>query len=405
MDEIRFLQASDLHLGGRAWPGCFDLDGEKAALRARELREAVARLGELARTEDVEVVLIPGDLFDRETVEPDLVNLVVDTFAALAPVPVYIAPGNHDHYSATSPYHPRARLHRHQPPWPENVHIFSEPEFASVPLPGRPEVSVTGAAFLTNQPIARRRLAERIARPASGISILLLHGARVEFVLEETQKVTFPFTAGELLAQGFSYTALGHYHLRSEINDGAGRLRATYGGRPFAAELQRDPTAPAPGCLIGSIGPDGASEVVCRPLDARQALEIDVVCERIGSPEAMWRQARAAMRAAGATADDLLRFSFTGTRAPGFDPDPAPPADLCFAIAASTRRLRPAFDLNALLAAAESEAAPVESLFVRQLHARIVDAESDAERLPLQDALEYGLCALKGLPLEVRDAD
>lgn len=400
---LRILQVSDLHLGGRAWPGCFDLDAEKAERRAGELRATVDRLAELARDRGVEAMLLPGDIFDRETVAPELVNHVIETFAALAPIPVYLAPGNHDFWSPASPYHGAERKRQGQPPWSENVCFFTSPDFTSQGVPGHPAASVTARAFTGNVPATDHRLAQTIARPDTPISILLFHGSRVAFAFEESRKITDPFTAEELLRQGFSYTALGHYHGYSEIRDGAGMLRGAYGGRPFGAELTGNPDFRG-GALIGTVTPDGMADLERVSLDPRRVEEVEVHCRQVATREALRAAVEEALTAEGLGAEDLVRLRLGGTFVPGSRP-PLACDDLAWAVAITDRAFRPGFDLQALIAAAESEAPTVESLFAHGLGERLAAASDPDEKQRLQDALDLGLCALRGLPLEARDAD
>lgn len=407
MKPIRFLQVSDLHLGGRAWPACFELEHAKASIRKAELRQSVRRLLALVQETEPDLVLIPGDFFDRESVDAATVNLAVDTFAAMPRTPVFLAPGNHDYMSPTSPYAQEDRKRRGLAPWSENVHIFSGHDWSTLYLPDNPAVSVTGRAFRANVPVTDRPLAERVPRDPADLSILLLHGARTQFAFEEAQKITCPFTGPELLAQGFSYTALGHYHSWSEIRDGNGLLRAAYGGRPFAAEFPRA-GAVAGGCIVGTLTAEGAADCECHLLDDRRLLDLEVACVSAGSPEALRGEAERAVLAAGGTERDLVRFRFTGTHAPDWTPRVPSLSGIGFAACGSVAGLRPGHDLTTLLEGAEGveEDVPgVESLFAREMVARI-GAEPDPEgRAVLEDALDYGLRALRGLPLEVRDVD
>lgn len=67
-----------------------------------------------------------GDLYEHEYFRPDTAEFLKATFAELAPIPVYIAPGNHDWYGPQSLYA--------QVDWSENVHVFREAVFRGVEL-------------------------------------------------------------------------------------------------------------------------------------------------------------------------------------------------------------------------------------------------------------------------------
>ena len=119
---LNILHAADFHLDS-PFSG---LTAAQAAQRRQELRQLPARLAQLVQTEQADLVLLPGDLFDGERVYPETVAALAQALGEMA-VPVFIAPGNHDFYGPQSPY---ARVN-----WPGNVHIFTTPDLESVELP------------------------------------------------------------------------------------------------------------------------------------------------------------------------------------------------------------------------------------------------------------------------------
>ena len=130
---LNILHAADFHLDS-PFSG---LTAAQAAQRRQELRQLPARLAQLVQTEQADLVLLPGDLFDGERVYPETVAALAQALGEMA-VPVFIAPGNHDFYGPQSPY---ARVN-----WPGNVHIFTTPDLESVELPDLNCV-VHGCAF------------------------------------------------------------------------------------------------------------------------------------------------------------------------------------------------------------------------------------------------------------------
>jgi hypothetical protein len=98
---LRLLQTSDLHLGAR------DVDLGEAAATLRERRAAAfERSLALAVSEQVNVVLIVGDLFDTNAVTRGLVSRVAAGFAGLAAAGIrtVILPGEHDRLDSSSVY-------------------------------------------------------------------------------------------------------------------------------------------------------------------------------------------------------------------------------------------------------------------------------------------------------------
>ena len=108
--SVRILHAADLHLDSP-----FEaLSGAQAAQRRREQRDLLRALPELAKAHGAEIILLAGDLLDSGSPYPETAKALAETFAGCG-AEVFLAPGNHDYYSAGAPY---ARL-----TFPENVHI------------------------------------------------------------------------------------------------------------------------------------------------------------------------------------------------------------------------------------------------------------------------------------------
>ena len=109
---LTFLHGADFHLDSPFQ----SLPPDQAAERRQEQRQLLTRLASTARETQAQLIFLAGDLFDSQRVRPETLELLLDTLEELE-AQVFIAPGNHDPYTASSPY---ARL-----PWPSHVHIFS----------------------------------------------------------------------------------------------------------------------------------------------------------------------------------------------------------------------------------------------------------------------------------------
>ena len=98
---LRLLQTSDLHLGART----VDLGEAGATLRERRAA-AFERSLALALSEQVNIVLIVGDLFDSSAVTRALVSRVATSLGGLAKAGIrtVILPGDHDPLDASSPW-------------------------------------------------------------------------------------------------------------------------------------------------------------------------------------------------------------------------------------------------------------------------------------------------------------
>ena len=133
MSKIKLLHAADLHLDS-PFEG---LPNGKAAQRRQEQRELLTKIAQTAETEQVELVLLSGDLFDSDSAYTETAEELVKVLSGMS-VPVFIAPGNHDYFTQRSPY---AKLQ-----FPQNVHVFRNNSIECAELPEL-NARVWGAAF------------------------------------------------------------------------------------------------------------------------------------------------------------------------------------------------------------------------------------------------------------------
>lgn len=202
MSAIRFLHAADLHLDSP-----FEaLRSGKAAVRRSEQRMLLQRMVELVHREQLQLVLLPGDLLDSDLSYAETGEALCSCFRQMA-VPVVIAPGNHDWYSAHSPYE---RL-----PLPENVHVFTKNDIESVTLPSL-GVRIYGAAY-TGRESPSLLPGFRAAVGDGLLNLLCLHG---EVTRQDSPYA--PIREEELAASGLHYAALGHIHKASGLRRAGG---------------------------------------------------------------------------------------------------------------------------------------------------------------------------------------
>ncbi len=394
LTSLRFLQLSDLHLDSSLQAGRMGLSPDSARARRVELRQVLPKACSLVRELGLQAVLLPGDLFDDESVTQDTVNFVIDHLAGLSPVPAFIAPGNHDFYSLGSPYNNELLAARKQRPWPSNVHIFTSGRwctFASDALPG---VHVTGMAHSANAALAERLLAREVPRPGHpGIHVLMFHGSRDNARIPARKLRTLPFSDAELASHGFDYAAIGHYHDQADILSPDGRLIGAYAGCPAGRGLDETGEKYV---LAGKILKDetGCKVTIERVrLDSRAVRCVEVACFGITHREALVRRIEEALAIREFSPEDLVHVKLTGRVAPGIDvriPDGAFD-DRFFHISFDASLLKPDYSLERYR---EETLKTTEARFAREMLRRI-DAETDpARRRLFENALYYGLDAL-----------
>ena len=236
---MKIVHFADLHLDSAfAWAGA---DGKEARKRRRGLQQALDRIATLAREVDADALFCGGDLYEHNRVTPDTAQFLRSTFAELAPLPVYIAPGNHDWYGPASLYASVT--------WSANVHVFREARLQSVPL--GEGVTLWGAAHC--QPANTGNFFEGFMARGPGVHVALCHAAERSWLdAQEDGKLPHaPFDAADIERAGIAHAFLGHYHRPKAAS------RHTYPGNPdplaFGEEGRRGP-------LVAVIGADGSVE-------------------------------------------------------------------------------------------------------------------------------------------------
>jgi DNA repair protein SbcD/Mre11 len=214
---IRLLHTADIHLDAS-----FAAAGMKASFgprRRQRLREVLADAVRRAVDWPADALLIAGDLFDSGHVMHDTVEYVRNLFEDAAPLPVVIAPGNHDPYTPRSAYAAAS--------WPGNVHIFNTPNWQAFDIGGA--LTVHGFAF--DGPDISVNPFGKLAVPRNERThIAIAHGAE-RGSLPEGQKLYAPFSAADASPPGLRYLALGHYHGLKRI-EGPFDTEVWYPGSP-----------------------------------------------------------------------------------------------------------------------------------------------------------------------------
>ena len=359
---LKIIHAADFHLDS-AFGG---LPVEKSRERRRESRELADRLADLAALEKADLVLLSGDLFDGERVYPETLERLKAALARMG-CPVFIAPGNHDPYTARSPYALQ--------PWPDNVCIFREEELASVTLRELGCV-VHGAAF-TGPERTSPVLAGRTAPKDGMIHIYCLHGDAAA----PTSRYG-PITREQIAHSGADYVALGHVHQCSGLR----REGDTCWAYPGCPEGRGFDELGDKGVLVGTVSSRG-TKLRFVPLCRRRywILEADVT-------EASPREAveRVMPDTAG---EDICRVVFTGEAdGQGIDLEMMESMfrDRFYAVEMRDKT-RPARSLWEK--AGENS---LRGVFLQEMKRRYDTAQDDAEREQITMAVRFGISALEG---------
>ncbi|GAH28788.1 unnamed protein product, partial [marine sediment metagenome] len=192
---VRFLHMADMQLGMRAQ------DATEVGQRLRDARfETLKRCMELAKTEEVNFVVIAGDLFEDNQVRPHTVSRAVQILQEADPIPVYILPGNHDWLDAGSVYE-RSEF---APDAARNIVVLRE----------REPVEATKGCVLYPCPVTRRW---DLADPTEWIPVreddkLVRIGVAHGCLPVPDKEREFPIEVDTPQRKGLDYLALGDWH-------------------------------------------------------------------------------------------------------------------------------------------------------------------------------------------------
>lgn len=208
--QLRVAHAADCHLASSF--GRFD------AGLARRLQEAqIAKLHALllhCDQEQIPILLLAGDVFDRLQVSLSELQSFQDMLASFPAIQMVIAPGNHDPYVPGSLW---------TTSFPSHVHVVREP-FQRLDFPSL-DLSVDATAFTSSIQKSSLLPGALLPDPRRAFRMLLMHGSLLG---EHGQSDYHPINKERLEASGYDYAALGHQHRREE--GGAGKTPWAYPG-------------------------------------------------------------------------------------------------------------------------------------------------------------------------------
>ena len=184
---MKFIHIADVHLG--ATP---DKNTPWAQERKNHSRKAFEQVINIAEEEQVDLLLIAGDLFHRQPLQRELKEVNYQ-FSKLSHTQVVLIAGNHDFINPESYYRTF--------PWEKNVHFLKKESVEYVELPML-RTRVYGLSYW------HRELPEALydnikVEEGSFLNILLAHGGDEKHI---------PFQAEKFQRMGFDYVACGHIH-------------------------------------------------------------------------------------------------------------------------------------------------------------------------------------------------
>lgn len=207
---IKIIHAADLHLDS-AFAG---LVGDKAIERRAHQRSLIRDIIELGNQEQVDIILLAGDLFDGRNAYYETANALAEA-CSKSRARIFISPGNHDPYCKNSPYR---SVH-----FSENVHIFKREQIERIEIPSL-NCIIYGAGFETAE--CRAPLLQDFHADTDKCGIMVIHGE-----ITSSASVYNPISKQMIANSGLTYLALGHVHTFDGIHR-IGDTHYAYAGVP-----------------------------------------------------------------------------------------------------------------------------------------------------------------------------
>ncbi|MBQ1849464.1 MAG: DNA repair exonuclease [Lachnospiraceae bacterium] len=196
---MKIIHTADLHLDSKLKR---HLDDRRAKERRDELLISFQRLVSYAVKENVEAILIAGDLFDVTQISATARNAVYAAMKEHPEILFFYLRGNHDADAFLEDVKERFGA------LPENLRLFSD-KWTSYELRGKDGVSVviTGAEMNAEN---KGELATALLLDQGKKNIVTLHGQEVETAGKKDAEV---IPLREYKNKGIDYLALGHIHV------------------------------------------------------------------------------------------------------------------------------------------------------------------------------------------------
>lgn len=222
---MRFLHSADWQLGMTR----HFLNGEAQPRYSAARRDAIAAIGGVAAETGAEFVVVAGDVFEHNQLDPRVISQSLEAMRAID-IPVYLLPGNHDPLDASSLYISPLFLDE----CPGNVVVLDRAGVHDV----RPGVQIVAAPWRSKRPTTDLAAAVLGELPADGVTrILVAHGG-VDILEPDRDKpwlIRLSAVEEELARGAVHYVALGDKHSRMSVGASG---RVWYSGSPEVTNFE-----------------------------------------------------------------------------------------------------------------------------------------------------------------------
>lgn len=186
---MKIIHCSDLHLDSKLEA---NLDKEKVKQRRDEILYSFQNMVNFANNNDVRIIIIAGDLFDKNKVSVKAKNIVRDTILAKKNIDFIYLKGNHDEENFITDE------------LPGNLKLFNKNEWNSYKYEN---VVISGIEFGKKDSY---EIYKSLMLNQSDFNIVVLHGQESNY--ENKKDKTEIINLRELKNKNIDYLALGHIH-------------------------------------------------------------------------------------------------------------------------------------------------------------------------------------------------
>lgn len=192
---MKFVHIADMHFDC-PFINLADKDG-LGDIRRLEQRQVFKKVIEYIKENNIELLLISGDLYEHQYVKKSTIEYINQLFKEIPNTRIFISPGNHDPYLKNSYYNKFL--------WSENVKIFTS-KIEKVELE---DVNIYGFGF--DNFYCRDVDIESIElNNKNKFNFLVIHGTLDGANLDDREYNSM--SKKMLKEKGFDYVALGHIH-------------------------------------------------------------------------------------------------------------------------------------------------------------------------------------------------
>ena len=187
---MKIIHCSDLHLDSRMKS---NLDTKKAKERRNEILITYQNMVKYAKENDVKIILIAGDLFDKKDITVKAKNIVLDSINSNKEIDFIYLKGNHDEANFTDDLEKM----------PENLKLFNQDEWTAYKYG---KITISGIEFGKK---SNYEIYSTLMLNKNDINIVMLHGQESKYDQKDKSEI---INLQELKNKNIDYLALGHIH-------------------------------------------------------------------------------------------------------------------------------------------------------------------------------------------------